>query len=256
MIVEGKGWTMYHGDCLEVMPTLGKVDAVVTDPPYAISLAGVSHVGQPGRGARRLDFFEGDSDWSATIRMALDMATIAMGLLSDVGSFYAWCGHRQFGPLVSLFEGAGWKTRFLVWAKTAPPPPPPGSGWPSGAELCVYAFRPGRTWNHSGSNPPPNNVFTHDSFRFGQPGKVDHPTQKPLAVIEPIVAASTMPGETILDPFAGSGTTGVACLRLGRQFIGIEKDPTYFKLACDRLRAEEQGSTLQAARAGQEALFK
>lgn len=70
-----------------------------------------------------------------------------------------------------------------------------------------------------------------------------------------LVADFTDPGETILDPFAGSGTTGVACLRLGRKFIGIEKDPTYFALACERLRAEEQGSTLQAARAGQMALL-
>jgi site-specific DNA-methyltransferase (adenine-specific) len=70
-----------------------------------------------------------------------------------------------------------------------------------------------------------------------------------------LVADFTDPEETILDPFAGSGTTGVACLRLGRKFIGIEKDPTYFALACERLRAEEQGSTLQAARAGQMALL-
>lgn len=71
-----------------------------------------------------------------------------------------------------------------------------------------------------------------------------------------LVSLFTDPGETILDPFAGSGTTGVACLRLGRRFIGIERDEKYFKLACDRLRAEEQSSTLQALRAGQESLFK
>lgn len=78
-----------------------------------------------------------------------------------------------------------------------------------------------------------------------------HPTQKPIALMLELVSLFTDPDETILDPFTGSGTTGVACLRLGRKFIGIEKDPTYFALACERLRAEEQGSTLQAARAGQ-----
>ena len=70
-----------------------------------------------------------------------------------------------------------------------------------------------------------------------------------------LVELFTDPGESVLDPFAGSGTTGVACLRLGREFIGIERDPKYFALACERLRAEEAGSTLQAARAGQAALF-
>jgi site-specific DNA-methyltransferase (adenine-specific) len=84
----------------------------------------------------------------------------------------------------------------------------------------------------------------------------EHQTAKPLALMLDLVELFTDAGETILDPFAGSGTTGVACLRLGRTFIGIERDPVYFKLACDRLRAEEQGSTLKASRAGQEALFK
>lgn len=96
-------------------------------------------------------------------------------------------------------------------------------------------------------------------WRYAVPrgdGRPDHPTPKPVPLMLALVADFTDPGETILDPFAGSsGTTGVACLRLGRQFVGIEKDPTYFALACERLRAEEQGSTLQAARAGQMALL-
>lgn len=255
-VESGKGWTMHLGDCREVLPTLTAVDHVITDPPYAITNEGMWHVGRPGKGKRRFDFFEGDENWPEMVRLVSSAAEATMRILSASGSFYAWCGHREFGPLVSLFEGAGWKTRFLVWAKAAPSPPPPGSGWPSGAELCVYAFRPGRVWNHDGRNPPPSNVFVCDSFRHGQPGKIDHPTQKPLAVISPLVLASTKENETILDPFAGSGTTGVAALRLGRRFIGIEKEPKYFALACDRLRAEENGSTLQASRAGQEPLFK
>jgi site-specific DNA-methyltransferase (adenine-specific) len=71
-----------------------------------------------------------------------------------------------------------------------------------------------------------------------------------------LLADFTDPGEVILDPFCGSGTTGVAALRLGRRFIGIEKDSKYAALARDRIAAEEQGSTLQAKRAGQEPLFR
>jgi DNA modification methylase len=83
----------------------------------------------------------------------------------------------------------------------------------------------------------------------------DHPTPKPLPLMLDLVSDFTDAEETILDAFAGSGTTGVASIRLGRRFIGIEKDPTYFALACERLRAEEAGTTVQAARAGQAALF-
>jgi site-specific DNA-methyltransferase (adenine-specific) len=84
----------------------------------------------------------------------------------------------------------------------------------------------------------------------------EHPVAKPIGWMLWSVRLASAEGDIILDSFAGSGTTGVAALRLGRRFIGIEKDPKYFRLACDRLRAEEQGSTLQAQRAGQEALFK
>jgi DNA modification methylase len=250
-------WCVITGDCLDVLPDIAakSVPAVITDPPYAVSLAGVAHVGQPGKGTRRLDFFEGDSDWDETIRTVVRMATEAVRIMSDAASFYAYVGHREFGPLVTLFERAGWSTRFLVWAKAAPAPPPPGSGWPSGAELCLYAYRPGRTWNHDGSNPPPNSVFTHDSFRHGQPGKVEHPTQKPIGVLSPIIIASTKPGDVILDPFCGSGSIGVAALRHGRRYVGIERDPIFAALARDRIGSDIDVSDVRARRAGQGALF-
>jgi site-specific DNA-methyltransferase (adenine-specific) len=82
-----------------------------------------------------------------------------------------------------------------------------------------------------------------------------HPTQKPLGLMLEIVADFTSPGDLILDPFCGSGTTGVAALRLGRRFIGIERDPTWAALSIERLKAEATGTTLQASRAGQGALF-
>lgn len=230
--------TLYHGDCREVLPTLGPVDLVLTDPPYAISLAGVTHKGRPGKGSRSFDFFDGDDDWSAAVGVCVGAVTQAAELLTAAGSIYCWVGHRQFGPLVAHLEVAGWKTRFLAWVKKCPAPPPPGAGWPSAAELCVYASRPGRTWNHDGSNPPPSNVFVADSFRYGQPGKVDHPTQKPSQVITPLIAASAPEGGIVLDPFAGSGTTLRAAKDLGRRAIGIEIEERYCEIAAKRMAQE------------------
>jgi site-specific DNA-methyltransferase (adenine-specific) len=83
-------------------------------------------------------------------------------------------------------------------------------------------------------------VLWVDSYRHGQPGKVDHPTQKPEAVIEPLVWASSLRGEMVLDPFAGSGTTGVACIRNGRNFIGWEREPRYYEIARKRLEAARE----------------
>ena len=223
--------TLYCGDCREILPTLGKVDAVVTDPPYAVSVLGSVHISRPGKGARRLDFFTGDADWAGMIALVSEAAALSIDVLKADGSMYWWCGHRQFNCLTTLFEERGFSTRFLVWNKTCPAPPPPGAGWPSGAELCLYAYKPGRTFNGA----PRSNVLTGDSYRFGQPGKVDHPTQKPFHTVDPLVTVSSNRGETILDPFMGSGTTGVAAVKLGRRFIGIEIEPKYFDIACRRI---------------------
>ncbi len=232
------GITLIHGDCLEVMPELPHSSAslVVTDPMYGISMPGVSHNHMDGNGTRRLDFFPGD-----TLDQAMGLALAACDprwrCYDLEASFYVWCGHSQFGPLISLFAEAGYSTRFLVWAKKCPAPAPPGSGWPSGAELCVFAYpKTGRTWTHRGKDTPKSNVLHSDSYRHGQPGKVDHPTQKPLRVIEPLIVASSRISDCVIDPFVGSGTTLVAAKNLGRRAIGIEKEEKYCEIAASRLR--------------------
>lgn len=227
------GVRLICGDCREVLPTLGKVDAVVTDPPYSISLEGSSgsFTRLNNKGTRALSFFAGDTDWPAMTAAVVEAITACFTLKPL--SIYSWCGHRQFGPLTEALESAGYSTRFLIWRKKCPAPAPPRSGWQSGAELCLYGYLPGRHFTDGMFN----NVLDSDSFRFGQPGKVDHPTQKPLAVIEPIINVSTVRGHAILDPFMGSGTTGVACAKAGRKFIGIEIEPKYFDIACRRIQA-------------------
>ena len=228
-------FTLHHGDCLDILRSLpsGSADAVVTDPPYSVSVKGSVHRGR--RGSRNLDFFAGDDDWGAMTAFVGSVVSECVRVVNDTASMYFWIGHRQMGEVVSRLEANGFTTKFLVWAKNCPPPAPPWSGWPSGAELCVYAYRPGRTWNIAPADMPRSNVIVADSFRHGQPGKVAHPTQKPLAVIEPLLTASTSEGDTILDPFMGSGTTGVACMRTGRKFIGIEIDKGYFDIAKRRI---------------------
>jgi site-specific DNA-methyltransferase (adenine-specific) len=98
--------------------------------------------------------------------------------------------------------------------------------WLSGVECCVYGKRRGAAFNERCKNT----VFRYPTVR----GKL-HPTAKPLAFFERLVAASSNPGDTVLDPFMGSGTTGVACVNLKRDFIGIELDADYFKIAQDRI---------------------
>ena len=225
--------TIYHGDCREVLPGLPKVDLVLTDPPYSISVKGTVHDStQHKQGTRRLDFFEGDDDWDAMTLAVIDALSIC-----DAPVYYVWCGHRQFGSIVELLEGThGMKTKPLVWRKKVPVPAPPNSGFASGLELCVYAYTAGRTWNVP--NPAPSNVLEFDSYRHGQPGKVDHPTQKPLKMIATLLGYSSNEGDTILDPFMGSGTTLRAAKDLNRKAIGIEIEERYCEIAARRLQQE------------------
>lgn len=222
--------TLYHADARDILPHLGPVDLIHADPPYSVSST-VPIVRKPGKGTHRFDFFEVDLDWSAMRDTVLEIVALAAPLAPSV---YVWCGHRQFGHLVELFEANGWKTRPIVWRKKVPIPAPPGVGWDSALELCVYAFRSGRKWTPPTGTKVPN-VIDADSYRHGQPGKVDHPTQKPIVTASRPIEYSTDPGDLVLEPFAGSGTTLVAAKRLGRRVIGIELEEAYCEIAAKRL---------------------
>jgi len=219
---------LYQGDCLEIMPNLDRVDCVLTDPPYSVSVKGSKNVSP--KGTRNFDFFVGDDDWAWMT--ALVGRACQMMRDRDPVSCVVWCGHRQIGTIVDGFESGGFSTRLLHWRKTCPAPMPPNSGFTTAAEVAVYSYKAGRAWNGSQYE---HSVFECDNYRHGQPGKVAHPTQKPLSLISWNVRILTRDTDTILDPFMGSGTTLVACAKLGRKGIGIELDPDYFDIACRRV---------------------
>lgn len=224
------GICLIHADCREVLPLLeaGSVDAVVTDPPYGITVKGSANVAPTG--TRNSDFFADGDDWAATVRLAAD--AVDMAVLHKPGTVVVWCGHRQISSLAATLEHNGYATRMLYWRKRCPAPAPPGTGFTNAVETAVYGYRPGRAWNGSQYE---HNIFEADSYRFGQPGKVAHPTQKPMRLIEWNVSLLTNDADTILDPFAGSGTTLRVAKDLGRRAIGIEIEERYCTIAAERL---------------------
>ena len=199
--------TLYHGDCLEILPTLPKVDAVVTDPPY-----GLGDKWNGGGGGKR-------SSWKFDPReaRAWDSTTIAdlSPVIAAGDVVIVWGGH-----LYALPPSRGW----LIWDKKH------SGNWSTGhAELAwtnmdipVRAFRLSQVEAHTGM------------FK-------EHPTQKPIKLIEWCIEKIEWQSENlkqpsvVLDPFMGSGTTGVACANLGRKFIGIEIERKYFDIACERI---------------------
>lgn len=184
------------GDCLEILPTLAGVDAVVTDPNYGID-AGNMKLGM-WRTSRMVK-----SDWDK------ERSDIAPLLALDVPTVI-WGGNYFELPPTRCF---------LVWNK--------GNGF-KGRDFAECEM----AWTNRDAVA---RVFDHDPLAHGDYRDKQHPTQKPVALMVWCVENFTQPGDTVLDPFMGSGTTGVACAKLGRNFIGIEKDAGYFAIAQRRI---------------------
>jgi DNA modification methylase len=195
------GAELWHGDCREILPTLGKVDAIVTDPPY-----GLGKLWQGGGGTKnsswRFDPAEAHS-WDG------ETNPLVLGLPNLVGETIIWGGN--YYPLPP-------SRCWLVWDKKQ------NDSWTTGQ--CELAWT---------SLNKPIRAFRFAQCEQANEGPKEHPTQKPLALME--WCFKWVSGQTILDPFMGSGTTGVACANLGRKFVGIEIEERYFQIACERIEA-------------------
>ena len=208
-------YQLLQGDCLELMKQIpdGSVDMVLCDLPYGV-------VNRPSQGLRNLD------------KGKADVCEMDFGLLLDeykrlvIGSVYLFCGTEQVSELRAGLASRSFTTRLGIWEKTNPSPMNGQHLWLSSVECCVFGRLKGATFNeHCKSS-----VWRNPCGR----GNV-HPTQKPLALMERLVLASTNSDMTVLDNCMGSGTTGVACINTGRNFIGIEKDAGYFEIAKKRI---------------------
>ena len=211
--------TLYRGDCMEVLPTLPNVDAVITDPPYGLNIAAQPFKHQRMNGAERKDWDQSTPD-----------ATLLQAMRSKAEVVILWGG-----SYFDLPPSRCW----LVWHK----PDGPQSfsrvelAWTSMDKLAGY-FQ----WTIGATNPE----------------RVGHPTQKPLALMRWCHAQAGDPS-SVLDPFMGSGTTGVAAVMAGASFIGIEREQSYFDIACRRIEQAQAQAQLfepEAPKAEQASLLE
>jgi DNA modification methylase len=224
---------LWHGDCREVLTWIGSVDSVVTDPPYEIRTKfGTSDL----YGTRRMEFdFDTVGVTDAVVIPALSLA------FNLAQSFHVFCEPEQYAGIAAAARIAGMTPKPFAKIKLCSPPPMPGNWWPSGFELAMYGYRPGAWFGDISKKR--SNVVIADSYRHGirASEKCEHPTQKWLPMIEKIVSSIVKPDGIALDPFMGSGTTGVACVNHGRRFIGVELERKYFDIACERItKAQSQ----------------
>lgn len=207
--------TLHKGDCMDVLPTLptSSVELLLTDIPYdAVNMA--------SNGLRTLD--KGKADI-----ITFDLPAYLDEINRIVkGSAYIFCGWEQISPIVSAFKEFGWSTRIIVWEKTNPSPMNGEYIWLSGTEFAVYAKRSGATFNAHCRN---------GILKYPSGTSKNHPTEKPVSLFADIINVSSNPNDCVLDTCMGGGTTGVACARYNRKFIGIELDENYFELSKKRI---------------------
>ena len=198
--------TLYLGDCLDILPTLPKVDACVTDPPYGIGESNTKNMSRE-KLAKPRDY--GVFNWDAT--------PISPELMAAV---------RTAGKWQIIFGGNYYEcppaSCWLVWDKE--------NGENDFAD-CELA------WTNLPKAVRRIRYLWNGMLRANKEKRGDHPTQKPVGVMNWCIGQLPEPNQTILDPFMGSGTTGVACANLGRKFIGIEIEERYFDTACERIAA-------------------
>jgi site-specific DNA-methyltransferase (adenine-specific) len=222
-----EGVTLYLGDCREILPTLEGVRHIITDPPYEDELhkAMGSIRRNDGREMVQDLGFEGINatreDIAAAIVKAAEGWLIVFTLAEGVR---AWRDPIQAA-------GGKWDTT-LAWIKPDASPRFNGQGAARGFECAVTAWcgKGYRSWNAGGKR----GIYTH-CVNVGRQG--EHPTEKPLSLMAEILRDYTKPGELICDPFCGSGTTGVAAVKSGCRFVGIERDEKWFDLSRRRIQA-------------------
>ena len=253
------GITVYHGDCREVLPTLGdaSVDHVIMDPPYS------EHVhGKVRRGGSLPDAVDGPAacysrattlgfesladDVRAFVAAQIVRTTKRWALaFADAESVHLW----QRGLAAAGFDHC----RIGAWVKIGATPQFTGDRPATGFEAIEIAHAPGRKrWNGGGTHAVWSVPIVLDRGGTGGVEPRVHTTQKPLALMSKLVSLFTDPGDLVLDPFAGSGTTGRACKDLGRRCIMVEREEKYCEVIVRRLAQETLfGVDLTARQSGE-----
>jgi DNA modification methylase len=234
MKVEIGNATLYLGDCMDVLPTLPKVDAVITSPPY--NFGGFNRNGRKSAYLSYSDDLE-DSEYKEWVGNILEALPIKEG-----GAIY-WNFKGKY--VDGVYKHPWWVAdvcrhrliQEIIWK------------FPSSPDVAKIKWYPRIEYIFFFSNGKPDYFHPESAalsnvweFSHMENNAIDHPAPFPIALPSRCISGSTRFGEVVLDPFLGSGTTGVAAIQLGRKFIGIEREPKYFDIACKRIeQAVAQG---------------
>lgn len=240
-------FTLYHGDCMELLKTIpdNSIRAIFADPPYFLSNGGISC-----QSGKQVCVDKGDWDKGGTpeyiYKFNRQWLSLCRSKLTDDGTIWISGTHHNIYIVMRCLQELGYKIlNTITWQKTDPPPNLSCRYFNFSTELIVWARKSEKKphkFNYEVMRQLNGGKQMTDVWRIPAVGRWEktcgkHPTQKTLRLLYRIILASTDQGDTILDPFAGSSTTGIAANLLGRKFIGIEQDANFVALSKSRREA-------------------
>ena len=240
-----------EGDCVARMNALpeGCADLVFADPPYNMQLRGDLHRPDQSKVDAVDDHWDQFESFAAYDRFTQEWLTAARRVLKDTGSIWVIGSYHNIFRVGSALQDLGfWILNDVIWRKTNPMPNFRGKRFTNAHETLIWATKNPKqqyTFNYEAMKALNDELQMRSDWTLpicsgherlkGADGQKAHSTQKPESLLHRVIAASTKPGDVILDPFYGSGTTGAVAKRLGRHFIGIEREKTYADVARARI---------------------
>lgn len=230
----GKNFIIYNAnayDMIEIFIAQNiKVNHIITDPPYNISK---DNNFSTMKSAKRqgIDFGYWDKDFDL-----LNWISSYSKILDANGSFIIFCSYRFLSYICNALESSDCEVKdVLIWQKTNPMPRNINRRYVQDMEFAIWAVKKGAKWifNKPKDKKYLRSIYTSSVVSGNE--RTKHPTQKSLKVMQEIIVVHTNKNDLILDPFMGSGSTGVASINSGRRFIGIELDSIYYNIALKRL---------------------
>ncbi len=244
--------TIIRGDCVSAMERLPEksVDAIFADPPYNLQLNGDLHRPDQSKVDAVDDAWDKFADFAAYDAFTRAWLLAARRVLKPTGTIWVIGSYHNIFRVGATMQDLGfWILNDVVWRKTNPMPNFRGRRFQNAHETMIWASRDrdakGYTFNYESMKAANDDVQMRSDWLFpictgnerlkNEKGEKLHPTQKPEALLARVMLSSTRPGDVVLDPFFGSGTTGAVAKRLGRHFVGIEREQEYIDAAEERI---------------------
>ncbi len=223
------------GDSRDVIKRIpdNSIDFILTDPPYNIGKHSTGNIPLPGRTPMNNDV----ADWDWIDFHPEEWAEEFIRILKPTGNLFIFTTYNQIGKWYDCLDHRFDASNFMIWHKTNPAPKIFQAGFLNSCEMVFTCWNKKHTWNFISQKEMHNFVESSICMRPERLSDPKHPAQKPVSILKKMLQIASNPGDIVFDPFMGVGSTGVAALEMGRKFIGVELDKTYYQASRSRIEA-------------------